>query len=145
MICFAVISPLIAGEAAPSKKAAVTVEAGPLRLEEHVLAENCTYAYGLAVADFDGEGNLDLTSSDAEENSNVYLFRGNGKGKFVFSFIQKYAKQPDQPVRLERHAIGDINLDKLPDVVIVDNMKNASAGSRTPAKTQSASRGRCGA
>ena len=115
---------LEAGEASPSQSPAVTVKAGPLQFEERLLADKYTYAYGLAVADLDGDGHLDLTSSDAESNSNVYLFRGDGKGKFAFSFIQKYAKEPDQPIRLERHAIGDMNLDKLPDVVIVDNMKN---------------------
>lgn len=121
-----IISPqtLEAGEAVPVKAPVIHVSSGPLQFEEQVLANKYTYAYGLAVADFDGDGHLDLTSSDAEQNSNVYLFRGDGQGRFEFSFIQKYAKDPDQPVRLERHAVGDINLDKLPDVVIVDNMKN---------------------
>lgn len=126
--------PIDAGEASPSQAAAVRVNSGPLVFEERVLAENYTYAYGLAVADLDGDGHLDLTSSDAEENSNVYLFRGNGKGGFEFSFIQKYAGKPDQPVRLERHAIGDINRDKLPDVVIVDNMKNDIRWFENPGK-----------
>jgi hypothetical protein len=138
-VLFAALSTLVlpsmeAGEASYARASAVRVTSGPLQFEEQVLAENYTYAYGLAVADFDGDGHLDLTSSDAEENSNVYLFRGNGKGKFEFSFIQKFAGKPDQPVRLERHGIGDINLDKLPDVVIVDNMKNDIRWFENPGK-----------
>lgn len=115
---------LHAGEASPSTSPPMVIQAGPLQFEEQVLTDKYTYAYGLAVADFDGDGNLDLTSSDAESNSNLYLLRGDGKGKFAFSFIQKYSGGADEPIRLERHAVGDINLDKLPDVVIVDNLKN---------------------
>jgi len=75
------------------------------------------------VADLDGDGRLDLTSADAEPHSNLYLLRNEGGGRFRQSFIQKYAMEDDQPVRLERHAIGDVNRDGRPDVVIVDNLK----------------------
>jgi hypothetical protein len=46
-------------------------------------------------------------------------------GNFRRHFIQKYAGRPDQdqPVRLERHALGDVNRDGRPDVVIVDNLR----------------------
>ena len=99
-----------------------TIEAGPLKFIEQRLLSNYTYSYACAAADLDGDGDLDLTSSDAEPNSNLYLLLNDGKGNFKQSFIQKYAKQPDQPIRLERHAIGDINRDGRPDVVIVDNI-----------------------
>ncbi len=111
------------GEPANDEEPARIFESGPVRLGESRLLHNYTYSYAVAVADLDGDGRLDLTSADAEPNSNVYLLRNQGAGKFVPSFIQKYAKRDEQPVRVERHAIGDINRDGRPDVVIVDNMK----------------------
>ncbi len=99
------------------------IEAGPLKLTVQRLLGNYTYSYACAAFDLDGDGDLDLTSSDAEPNSNLYLLLNDGKGGFKHSFIQKYEKQEDQPIRLERHAIGDINRDGRPDIVIVDNLK----------------------
>jgi len=100
-----------------------TIVAGPIKFSEQRILGNYTYSYACAVADLDGDGDLDLTSADAEPNSNLYLLLNDGQGKFQHSFIQRYAHQNDQPIRLERHAIGDINRDGLLDVVIVDNMK----------------------
>src|SRR5262245_27246144 len=114
---------LWAGEPSADPEPPRTVEAGPLQFTEHRLLYNYTYSYACTAADLDGDGNLDLVSSDAEPNSNLYLLLGDGKGNFKHSFIQKYAGQDDQPIRLERHAIGDINRDGRPDVVIVDNLK----------------------
>lgn len=114
---------LIAGEPSAEPEAPKTVIAGPLKFTEYRLLSNYTYSYACAAADLDGDGNLDLTSSDAEPNSNLYLLLGDGKGNFKHSFIQKYAKLDEQPIRLERHAIGDINRDGKPDIVIVDNLK----------------------
>ncbi|MGE3777646.1 MAG: FG-GAP-like repeat-containing protein, partial [Pirellulaceae bacterium] len=108
----------------PSPQPAVTVQAGPVRLIERRLLGNYTYSYACAAADLDGDGDLDLTSSDAEPNSNLYLLRNDGQGGFRSSFIQRYAERSDQPIRLERHAIGDVNQDGRPDVVIVDNLKS---------------------
>lgn len=95
---------------------------GGLQLREQRLLGNYTYSYACAAGDLDGDGDLDLTSSDAEPNSNLYLLLGDGQGRFSHSFIQKYAGRSDQPIRLERHALGDISGDGRPDVVIVDNL-----------------------
>ena len=120
-----VISTLLdpSGHPNPTPEAPKTFNAGPLKLTEQRLLGNYTYSYACAAADLDGDGDLDLTSSDAEPNSNVYLLLNNGKGQFQHSFVQKYAGEDNQPIRLERHAIGDINRDGRPDLVIVDNQK----------------------
>ena len=111
------------GEPSAAVEPSRTVVSGPLRFREQRLLGNYTYSYGCVAADIDGDGDLDLTSSDAEPNSNLYLLRNDGKGRFKYSFIQRYAGKSNQPIRLERHAIGDINGDGRVDVVIVDNLK----------------------
>jgi hypothetical protein len=113
----------LAGEPSAEPEPPRDVEAGPLKLTERRLLFNYTYSYACAAADLDGDGDLDLTSSDAEPNSNLYLLLNDGRGNFKHSFIQKYAGKDDQPIRLERHAIGDINRDGRPDIAIVDNLK----------------------
>ncbi|MBI5759493.1 MAG: VCBS repeat-containing protein [Planctomycetales bacterium] len=112
------------GEPSAAVEPPKTIEAGPLKLIEQRLLGNYTYSYACAAADLDGDGDLDLTSSDAEPNSNLYLLLNDGKGGFKHSFVQKYAGLSDQPIRMERHAIGDINRDGRPDIVIVDNLKS---------------------
>ena len=120
-----VLSTLLIPDGVPSAGAETsrTFSAGPLRFTELRLLGNYTYSYACAAADLDGDGDLDLTSADAEPNSNLYLLQNDGEGRFRHSFIQKYAMEDNQPVRLERHAIGDVNADGRPDVVIVDNLK----------------------
>ncbi|MFO0867758.1 MAG: FG-GAP-like repeat-containing protein [Pirellulales bacterium] len=102
----------------------VTLRAGTLQWVEQRLLGNYTYSYACAAADLNGDGALDLTSSDAEPNSNLYLLTNDGRGGFRPSYIQRYTGAADQPIRLERHAIGDINRDGRPDVVIVDNLRS---------------------
>ena len=90
---------------------------GSLRFEEHLVMAGYTYSFGIAAADLDGDGDLDLTSADALPNNSLYWFENDGLGRFKKRLIQK-----DDPERLERHAIGDIDMDGHPDVVIVKNL-----------------------
>ena len=111
------------GEPSAAFERPMLIESGPLKLAEQRLLGNYTYSYACAAYDLDGDGDLDLTSADAEPNSNVYLLLNDGTGTFKQSYIQKYAHLDEQPIRVERHAIGDVNGDGRPDLVIVDNMK----------------------
>ena len=89
---------------------------GAPKFMEHLIADKYGYAYGLAAADLDGDGDLDLTSCDTRGHA-LYWFENNGKGNFQRHFIQQ-----DEQGWFERHAVGDVNGDKLPDVVVVKNL-----------------------
>jgi hypothetical protein len=117
------VGALFAGEPTAEPLPPITVKAGPLQFTETRLLGGYTYSYAVVASDLDGDGDLDITSADAEPNSQLYLLLNDGKGNFKHSFIQKYRGEEDQPIRLERHAHGDVNGDGLPDVVIVDNLK----------------------
>lgn len=87
-----------------------------LQFSEHLLRKDYSYAYGICASDLDGDGDLDLTSADYTPHNALYWFENDGKGSFQHHFIQK-----DDPERLERHVIADMNGDGRPDVVIVEN------------------------
>ncbi len=89
-----------------------------IRFSEHLIAGNYAYAYGIAAADFDADGDLDLTSADYTPHNMLYLFDNHSHGTFSRHIIQK-----DDPERLERHMIGDVDGDGDPDVVIVKNLR----------------------
>lgn len=89
----------------------------PLRFDEHLVMDGYTYSFGIATADLDGDGDLDITSADALPNNDLYWFENDGQGRFQKHFIQM-----DDPERLERHGIGDIDGDGHLDVVIVKNL-----------------------
>ena len=90
---------------------------GPVRFTEHLIMEGYAYPYGIWAADLDKDGDLDLTSADYTPANDLYWFENDGSGTFSRRFIQK-----DDPERLERHMVGDVNLDTHPDVVIVKNL-----------------------
>ncbi|MBP86917.1 MAG: hypothetical protein CMJ64_09395 [Planctomycetaceae bacterium] len=89
----------------------------PLRFDEQLVMDGYTYSFGITAADLDSDGDLDITSADALPNNDLYWFENDGQGRFQKHFIQK-----DDPERLERHAIGDIDREGHLDVVIVKNL-----------------------
>ena len=89
-----------------------------IQFSEHLIADNYAYAYGIAAADFDKDGDLDLSSADYTPHNRLYLFENNGKGVF-----KKHTIQKDDPERLERHMVGDVDHDGDLDIVIVKNLR----------------------
>jgi len=89
----------------------------PVRFEEHLVGGGYTYSFGIAAADLDADGDVDITSADALPNNDLYWYENDGQGRFRRRFVQR-----DDPERLERHAIGDVDGDGRPDIVIVKNL-----------------------
>ena len=92
-------------------------EEGPQRFEERLLMEGFSYSFGVDIADLDGDGDLDITAADALPNNCLYWFENDGQAGFSKHYVQR-----NDPERLERHAIGDIDKDGHPDIVIVKNL-----------------------
>jgi len=88
------------------------------RFSEHLIKDGYAYSFGIAAGDLNGDGHIDLTSADALPHNRLYWFENDGKGNFTQHVIEK-----NYPERLERHAIGDINGDGRPDVVIIENLR----------------------
>lgn len=91
-----------------------------IRFSENLISNDYGYAYGIGVADLDRDGDFDLTSANAMAHAStqncLYWFENDGTGNFKRHLIAK-----EDPGRLERHQIADINRDGSPDVVIVEN------------------------
>ena len=102
-----------------------------VRFSEHLIMDGYAYPYGIWASDLDGDGDLDLTSADYTPNNDLYWFENDGSGEFNHHFIQK-----DDPERLERHMVGDINHDNRPDVVIVKNLYGHLLWFQNPGETK---------
>lgn len=95
---------------------------GELTFSEHLISKDYSYSFGICPADIDGDGDIDLVSSDSREHGALYWFENDGKGNFKKHTIYAAAQSMTQElVRMERHAVADMNQDGHPDVVIVDN------------------------
>lgn len=90
---------------------------GPFQFEERLVGGGFTYSYGIAVGDIDGDGDLDITAADALPNNSLYWYENTGEREFTKHLIQQ-----EDPERLERHALADIDKDGHLDVVIVKNL-----------------------
>ena len=99
-------------------KVRTPAQTSSIQFSEHLIAEHYAYAYGIAAADFDQDGDLDLSSADYQPHNMLYLFQNDGKGIFKKHVIQK-----DDPERLERHMVGDVDSDGDLDIVIVKNLR----------------------
>jgi hypothetical protein len=110
--------------------------AAPTRFSERLIRAKYGYAYGIAAADLDGDGDLDLVSSDTtddktpkKDNGTLLWFENDGKGNFTEHVIAK-----NEPGWFERLAVGDIDGDGHPDVVVVLNKAGSVVWFQNPGK-----------
>lgn len=89
-----------------------------IEFSEHLIAGNYAYAYGIAAADFDADGDLDLSSADYTPHNRLYLYENDGNAVF-----RRHLVQDNDPERLERHMVGDVDSDGDLDIVIVKNLR----------------------
>lgn len=91
--------------------------ASGFQFQEQLVGEGYSYCFGIEVGDVDGDGDLDITAADALPNNSLYWYENDGHGSF-----RKHVVQKDDPQRLERHALADIDQDGHLDIVIVKNL-----------------------
>jgi hypothetical protein len=108
----------------------------PVRFAEELISDKYGYAYGIAAADLDGDGDVDLVSSNttddktpSKENGALYWYENDGKGNFTRHVIAE-----KENGWFERLAIGDIDGDGRPDVVVVLNRAGGVVWFQNPGK-----------
>lgn len=111
------IAVLLSGLVSSTANSQDRQDSASIQFSEHLIADNYAYAYGIAAADFDNDGDLDLSSADYAPHNKLYLLENDGKGNFSKRIIQQ-----DEPTRIERHMVGDVDGDGDPDIVIVKNL-----------------------
>jgi hypothetical protein len=111
-------------------------EENAVRFTEHLISDRYGYAYGIAAADLDGDGDIDLVSSNttddktpSRENGSLYWYENDGKGNFTQHIIAQ-----KENGWFERLAIGDIDGDGRPDVVVVLNRAGGVVWFQNPGK-----------
>lgn len=87
-----------------------------------------TYPWKMALADLDGDGAPDLVITDVGNPASstgraVWLLRQNASQRGQFLMPQRLTLSPSQPYDV---ALGDLNGDNLPDIVIADSPPNGT-------------------
>jgi hypothetical protein len=78
-----------------------------------LVADDYTYAYGIAVGDLDDDGDPDLTSADTTSDV-LYWYANDGSGNFA-----RHVVKQNDPGWFERHVLRDMDGDGALDVVVV--------------------------
>ena len=114
-----VVAVLWAGLAAGTS-AVSGADLAPVAFEEHLMAHQYSYAFGLTATDIDRDGDLDLTSVDIRgknpSSASLFWYENDGRGAF-----QRRVIHENEDGWLERHAAGDINGDGRTDIAVVSN------------------------
>jgi hypothetical protein len=122
----------------PGKRDSTAAEKAdePVRFTEQLIRDKYGYAYGIAAADLDGDGDIDLVSSDttddktpSKDNGTLLWYENDGKGNFTQHVISQ-----NENGWFERLAIGDIDGDGRPDVVVVLNRAGGVVWFQNPGK-----------